>query len=77
MTQAIVTKQGVVTKIVSSYGARWGEVRPDQEPRQLFFNHDSLSEGLEFTSLVLGDRVEFSQEQDRANGLRAIEMRRI
>jgi len=69
--------EGTVTKIVSSYGARWGHVRPDKEPRELFFNHDSLSEGLEFITLALGDRVEFSQEPDRANGLRAIEIRRV
>ena len=69
--------QGTVTKIVSSYGARWGNVRPDQEPRQLFFNRESLAEGVDFITLVLGDRVEFSQEPDRANGLRATGMRRI
>jgi len=69
--------QGTVTKIVSSYGARWGHVRPDQEPRELFFNGESLAEGLDFITLTLGERVEFSQEPDRANGMRATEMRRI
>ena len=69
--------RGKIIKIVSSYGARWGHVRPDDEPRQLFFNAESLTDGLEFTALAIGDAVEFSQEVDRANGMRAIQMQRV
>ena len=69
--------RGTITKLVSSYGARWGHVRPNDEPRQLFFNGESLIEGLDFTALAIGDAVEFSQEIDRANGMRAIQMQRI
>jgi len=69
--------RGTITKIVSSYGARWGHVRPDAEPREVFFNGESLTDGLEFTTLTIGDTVEFSQEVDRANGMRAIQMQRV
>ena len=68
---------GSIVKIVDTYGSQWGHVRPAQEPRQLFFNADSLDEGVDFTTLAVGDSVEFDQEPDRANGLRAINMRRL
>ena len=68
---------GTISRIVNSYGSKWGHVRPDREPRQVFFNVDSLVEGVDFTSLGLGDSVEFEQETDRANGMRATQMRLI
>ena len=68
---------GSIVKIVDTYGSQWGHVRPAREPRQLFFNVDSLVEGVDFTTLAVGDSVEFDQEPDRANGLRAIHMRRL
>ena len=68
---------GSISRIVNSYGSQWGHVRPDREPRQVFFNVASLVEGIEFGSLALGDRVEFDEEVDRANGLRAIRMNRL
>jgi len=67
---------GTISKIVNSYGSMWGHVRPDREPRQVFFNVGSLIEGVDFSSLAVGDNVEFDEEVDRANGLRAIGMRR-
>ena len=67
---------GSIVKIVDTFGSQWGQVRPSREPRQLFFNVDSLVEGVDFTTLAVGDNVEFDQEPDRANGLRAIHMRR-
>ncbi len=36
---------GSIVKIVDTYGSQWGHVRPTREPRQLFFNVDSLVEG--------------------------------
>ena len=68
---------GSIVKIVDTYGSQWGHVRPAREPRQLFFNVDSLVKGVDFTTLAVGDSVEFDQEPDRANGLRAIHMRRL
>lgn len=68
---------GTISRIVNSYGSQWGHVRPDREPRQVFFNVDSLVDGADFSSLSVGDGVEFDEEVDRANGLRAIRMRRI
>jgi cold shock CspA family protein len=68
---------GTIVKIVNSYGSKWGHVRPEREPRQLFFNAESLVEGDDFAALAVGDLVEFNQEPDRANGLRATQMRRL
>lgn len=68
---------GSIVKIVDTYGSQWGHVRPAREPRQLFFNAGSLGEGVDFSTLAVGDDVEFDQEPDRANGLRAIHMRRL
>ena len=68
---------GTISRIVNSYGSKWGHVRPDREPRQVFFNVESLVEGEDFAALGLGDAVEFDQEPDRANGMRAIHMRLI
>ena len=68
---------GAIVKIVDTYGSQWGHVRPAREPRQLFFNVDSLVKGVDFTTLAVGDSVEFDQEPDRANGLRAVHMRRL
>ena len=68
---------GSIVKIVDTFGSQWGHVRPAREPRQLFFNVDSLVEGVDFSTLAVGDSVEFDQEPDRANGLRAIHMRRL
>lgn len=68
---------GTISRIVNSYGSRWGHVRPDREPRQVFFNAESLVEGVNFATLALGDAVEFEQEPDRANGMRAFKLRPI
>jgi hypothetical protein len=67
---------GSISRIVNSFGATWGHVRPVSEPRQIFFNADSLVPGLDFAHLSVGDRVELDEEVDRANGMRAINLRR-
>jgi hypothetical protein len=66
---------GTISRLVNSYGSKWGHVRPDREPRQVFFNADSLVEGVDFAALAVGDAVEFEQETDRANGMRAFKLR--
>jgi hypothetical protein len=69
--------RGTIDRIVNTYGSSWGHIRAEREPRHVFFNAASLVEGLEFGMLSLGDTVEFDEELDRANGLRAIGMCRI
>ena len=68
---------GTISRIVNSFGSQWGHVRPLREPRQVFFNVESLAKGTDFTALAVGDSVEFEQEPDRANGMRAIHMTRL
>ena len=45
---------GSIVKIVDTFGSQWGHVRPAREPRQLFFNVDSLVEGVDFSTLAVG-----------------------
>jgi cold shock CspA family protein len=63
--------QGSVTKLVRSHGSRWGRIQPRDESRQLFFNVASLEEGIDFSSLDLGQTVEFEEHADHVNGAHA------
>ena len=69
--------KGKVTKIVNSYGSTWGRVRPESEPREVFFNLTSLVDPADFAGLKEGDAVQFEERPDRANGMHAFQMSRI
>jgi hypothetical protein len=58
---------GKISKLVSSYGATWGRIKPAGEDRQVFFNARSVV-GFDYLDLTLGQEVEFTEEADRANG---------
>jgi cold shock CspA family protein len=60
--------RGAVTKLVSTFGSKWGRVRPDGTERELFFNTQSLLEPSDFARLQLGDVVEFEAHTDQING---------
>lgn len=68
---------GTITRIVNTHGSSWGLARHDREPRHVFFNAASLVEQADFASLSVGDAIEFDEELDRANGMRAINLRPI
>jgi cold shock CspA family protein len=68
-----VTK-GRITKLANTFGSTWGWVRPDRALRDVFFNLESLVNPADFTRLVEGDLVEFEEEAERSNGMRAINM---
>jgi cold shock CspA family protein len=63
---------GVIVKLVRSYGSRWGRIQPIGSAREVFFNQASLPEGADFADLRDGQVVEFDEEPDRANGTHAI-----
>jgi cold shock CspA family protein len=63
--------RGSVTKLVKSYGSRWGRIKPHGDDREVFFNTASLDEAVEFTSLDVGQMVEFEEHADNVNGAHA------
>ena len=63
---------GKITKLVRSYGSRWGRIQPLGTQREVFFNQASLPEHADFASLRDGQMVEFDEEPDRANGTHAV-----
>jgi cold shock CspA family protein len=65
---------GIIIKLVRSYGSRWGRIQPVGTSREIFFNHASLPEGTDFGALRDGQVVEFDEEPDRANGTHAVRM---
>jgi cold shock CspA family protein len=68
--------RGSVSKLVTSYGSRWGRIRPDGETREVFFNPETLIDPFQYDQISLGQAVEFEEEPDRANGTHAIRVRR-
>jgi cold shock CspA family protein len=60
--------RGSVTKIVSSYGAAWGRIRAKGESREVFFNAAALADPSGFSSLAVGQEVEYSELPDPVNG---------
>ena len=51
--------QGSVSELISSFGARWGRIRPSGESRDLFFNPLCLEDSAEFDRLRVGQEVAF------------------
>ena len=64
--------RGSIAKMVRSFGSEWGRIRPRDGAREIFFNVASLKDPEAFDSLKVGDYVNFDEENDRANGTRAI-----
>ncbi len=69
--------RGQITKVVTSYGSAWGRVRPDNQPRDVFFSAECFEDGSDFGTLAIGQELEFEEEPDRANGMRAIHIKVI
>jgi cold shock CspA family protein len=63
--------QGLVTKVVISFGSKWGRIRPDGDSREIFFNLASLAEPSDFAALEVGQAVEFDERSDQVNGSHA------
>jgi cold shock CspA family protein len=69
--------RGCVSKLVTSYGSTWGRIQPEGQAREVFFNSGALAEPSRYDELVLGQRVEFEEVPDRANGSQAIRVKLI
>jgi cold shock CspA family protein len=69
--------RGKVSKLVSTFGSTWGRIKLDDEAREIFFNPETLAEPADYGQFVLGQSVEFDEEIDRANGTRAVRVRRL
>jgi cold shock CspA family protein len=63
--------QGSVTKVVISFGSKWGRIRPEGASREIFFNPASLAEPSNFAAIQVGQDVEFDERSDRVNGSHA------
>jgi cold shock CspA family protein len=64
--------RGSIAKIVRSYGSEWGRIRPRDGAREVFFNLASMLDPDAFHTLRVGEYVDFDEENDRANGTRAV-----
>ena len=64
--------RGSVAKIVRSFGSEWGRIRPRDGAREIFFNLSSMQDPDAFHTLTVGEYVDFDEENDRANGTRAV-----
>ena len=66
---------GTISRLVNTHGSSWGKIRPTNTAREVFFSAASVIDERGFSHLNLGDEVEFEEEVDRANGMRAIGIR--
>jgi cold shock CspA family protein len=69
--RGISVTQGSISKLVTSYGTRWGRIQPVGESREIFFNSAALDKAIDFLSLVVGQVVEFQERKDQVNGSHA------
>ena len=65
-------KKGTVSKLVHTFGSKWGRIRPTGEDSNVFFNPASFDDPGEFDKMALGQPVLFLEELDRANGSHAV-----
>jgi cold shock CspA family protein len=63
--------RGLVTRLVTTHGSRWGRIQPDGDSREIFFNASALDDAVDFLSLNLGQLVEFEEHADQVNGSHA------
>lgn len=64
--------RGSIAKIVRSYGSEWGRIRARDGAREVFFNLASMKDPGAFPTLKVGEYVDFDEQNDRANGTRAV-----
>jgi cold shock CspA family protein len=62
---------GSITKLVTSFGSKWGRIKPQGDQREIFFNVASLAEAADFSAMELGQAVEFEECPDEINGSHA------
>lgn len=67
--------QGLISKIVNTFGSHWGTIRPRGESRDVFFNKASLDDPDLFESLAVGREVEFEEHADNVNRSHAEHLR--
>ena len=60
--------RGSVSKIVSTFGSRWGRIRLEGTEREIFFNASHLADPDAFEGIVIGQAVEFEVHTDQVNG---------
>jgi cold shock CspA family protein len=68
---------GVVTQLTNARDAKWGKVRLAGFMREIFFTAEDLINSEEFDRLTPGQPVEFEEQPDRAQGMRAVNLRPI
>ena len=69
--------RGVITKLVNTHGSEWGRISPEGSVREVYFNRTTLVDPSDYGDLQLGEAVEFVEEPDRVNGMRAVGVLRI
>jgi cold shock CspA family protein len=68
---------GVITRVTNAGDGKWGKVRHRGSSREVFFTSDDLVEPREFDKLAPGQQVEFQEQPDRAEGMRAVNLRLV
>jgi cold shock CspA family protein len=68
---------GKVSRLVSSFGSAWGLIKPDDGAKDVFFSPQALVDPSEYGQIRLGQDVQFDEEPDRANGTRAVRIRKL
>ncbi len=63
--------RGLVIKVVSSFGSQWGRIRPQGGSSEIFFNASSFDDPAGFSSIKVGQAVEFVERADHVNGTHA------
>lgn len=63
--------RGSVTKLVTTFGSTWGRIRRNGGSRDVFFNAAAIEKLGGFSSLEVGQDVEFDECPDFVNGSHA------
>ena len=57
--------RGSISKLVSTFGSKWGRIRQDGTETDLFFNSEHLIEPTDFDLMQVGQTVEFEAHADQ------------
>ncbi len=63
--------RGSVTKLVNTFGSTWGRIRKNGGSGDIFFNAAAVEKLGGFSSLEVGQAVEFEERSDFVNGSHA------
>ncbi len=68
---------GAISRITNARDAKWGMIHPRGFSREVFFTSADLEHPEDFELLAPGHPVEFEEQPDRGQGMRAVNLKLV